>query len=147
MNLEVLKVGMRWWSDNKGRWGADFLHAFYDHLYARRPDQLDEQWWNSTVETLASWGAIRSRKPPNTKEKIRTRGLERLPRINQYYQEIRQLCPGEPTLETTSWDNIAQLYNVLRQIKGGKSPVLPSKLGHFLLPRVFIVIDTGTLET
>jgi hypothetical protein len=141
MNLEVLQAGIQWWSNNKRQWGTGFLNEFYDQLYAQRPNQLNEQWWDSTVEVLASWRAIRSPKPPNTKEEIRTRGLTRLPLINQYYQEIRRFDSGEPTLENTNWDNIARLYDVLCQIKGTKSPVLPSKLGHFLLPRVFIVID------
>jgi hypothetical protein len=141
MNLETLQLGIQWWAKEKPKWGEDFLQGFYEDLYKARPLDLDEKWWGSTVDTLWKWRAIRSPKPPNTKKEIRERGLERLKVINEYYHAIRQSSVGEPSLANMKWENIAPLFDVLCQIKGGRSPVLPSKLGHFLFPRLFIVID------
>ena len=42
---------------------------------------------------------------------------------------------------TVTWEDIAPLFQVLGDIKGSASPVFASKLGHFLFPRVFVVID------
>ncbi len=141
MNLEILQIGMQWWAHEKPRWGPDFLHGFYEDLYRRRPPNLDEEWWTWTVQLLSEWRAIRSSKPPNTKEEITKRGLERLAAINEYYHAIRQRSEGEPSLADMNWEALAPLFDVLCQIKGVKSPVFPSKLGHFLFPRTFIVID------
>lgn len=140
MNLELFEVGLRWWLHNKPRWGL--LHSFYENLYAKRPDQLDDDWWRTRVDTLADWRAIRSRKPPNTKEEIFARGLERLSAMDEHYRRIKTRAGNqEPSLADIPWEDIAPLFDVLCQIKGSKSPVLASKLGHFIFPRAFIVID------
>lgn len=140
MNIELFESGMRWWSKNKPRWTS--LHSFYEELYAERPNQLNEEWWKSTVNRLADWRAIRSRKPPNTKKEIFERGLDRLPKLDQYYQLIRQRADKrEPSLDNMTWENITPLFDVLCEIKGSRYPVMASKLGHFMFPRAFIVID------
>jgi hypothetical protein len=139
MNLEILRIGMQWWE--KSEWEHDFLHNFYEQLYLTRPPSLDQKWWTSTVDLLWDWRAIRSRKPPNTKQEIYERGLERLAAINECYHAVRQQSEGEPSLADMTWESLAPLFDVLCQIKGVKSPVFPSKLGHFLFPRTFIVID------
>jgi hypothetical protein len=140
MNLELFEIGMRWWLQNKPRWGL--LHSFYEKLYATRPDHLNEDWWRSRVDTLADWRAIRSRTPPNTKQQIFTRGLARLEAMDKHYRRIRNRAGDqEPSFENTPWEDLEPLFDVLCQVKGGKSPVLASKLGHFIFPRLFIVID------
>jgi len=142
MNLELLENGMRWWIEKKSRWGNDFLNSFYQRLYSTRPSHLNKDWWCSIVDILGAWRAIRSPKPPNTKKEIYTRGLERLEALNEQYQHIQQQSSGrEPTLDNVTWEDIAPLFDVLCQIKGGVSPVFPSKLGHFIFPCTFIIID------
>ena len=82
--------------------------------------------------------------PETTKHKgeIFARGLKRLRTIDKHYRHIKRRAGNrEPSLENTSWEDIAQLFDVLCQIKGSKSPVFASKLGHFIFPRVFIVVD------
>ncbi len=142
MNLEFLETGMQWWVQNKPRWGKDFLHSFYETLYAQRPSQLDEDWWRSSVDNLVAWRAIRSRTPPNTKAEIFRRGLDRLSTIDEHYQRIKKRAGNrEPSFQNMPWADIAPLFEVLCQIKGSKSPVMASKLGHFIFPKTFIVID------
>jgi len=132
---------MRWWAKNQQSWGTAYLHDFYVDLYKSRPHVLDDNWWKRTVDMLWDWRAIRSPKPPNSKADIQERGLSRLSEINTHYQKIMNASPAEPTLQSIDWDQIAPLYEIMSEIKGSPSPVFPSKLGHFIFPRIFIIVD------
>jgi hypothetical protein len=100
------------------------------------------------VERLAQWNAVRSSKPPNTKQEILERGLIRCPRLDQQFQQIRQkVGKREPSIDNLTWEDIAPLFDVMSEIKGCKSPVFASKLGHFMFPRAFFVIDNKATST
>lgn len=144
MDLELLQAGIDWWLGNQGgAWGADFLNGFYGDLYRDRDRsaKLDREWWQRTVQRLSDWRAVRSRCGVRTKTEICERGLGRLDRINEIYQAIRDGRNGEPTLGDVTWEMIGELFDVMRDVKDTRSPVFPSKLAHFLLPRVFVVVD------
>ncbi|GAB62404.1 MAG: hypothetical protein DWB56_10240 [Candidatus Jettenia sp.] len=102
---------------------------------------MNLSWWKETVDKLWEWKAIRSQRPPNTKKEIFERGSERLLRINEIYKQIHINNNREPTIRDVSWEDIKELFRLMRDIKNTKSPVFASKLGHFLLPRVFLIID------
>jgi hypothetical protein len=102
---------------------------------------------------LWAWKAIRSPKPPNTKEEIKTRGKERLKRIAEQYEAIRMVSTGEPRIGDTSWDELQGLFDICSEIKRGErqnaSPVFACKMCHFLFPAIFPVIDnlaTGVFD-
>ena len=136
MTIELLKAGIDWWG-NKPRWDKDFLNSFYTRLYTTRPDKLNDEWWGTTVDDLSRWRATR----PKSNAEITQKGLDRLTQINTIYSAIRNRFKSEPTIVDLQWSDIAPLFDIMNEIKNGQSPVLPSKLGHLLLPRVFVVID------
>ncbi len=146
MDIALFESGMHWWIQKKPQW--TLLNTFYQGLYETRPDHLDKPWWETTVNTLAKWRAFRSPIPPNTKNEIFNRGSQRLARIEQHYHEIRQQAgEREPSIDNVTWEDIAPLFAVLSEIKGGTSPVFASKLGHFIFPSVFFVIDNEATAT
>lgn len=142
MDLELVGAGIQWWVKTKPDWRTDFLNSFYEGLYAARPDELNEIWWSASVNRLAEWRAIRSPKPHNTKQEIFDRGSVSLATWNQRYQHMKRRAGNhEPSLENMEWADVAPLFNDLCEIKLSRSPVFASKLGHFMLPRTFIVLD------
>lgn len=143
INLKILEEGIRWRKEKKLDWSKDFASSFYDELYGKRPNHLNEEWWRSQVDRLWEWKAIRSNKPPNTKEEIFSRGKERLVALDEHYQTIKiKAGNAEPSLENVQWADIASLFELMGQIKGSNTPVFASKLGHFIFSKAFIVVDT-----
>jgi hypothetical protein len=138
LSIENLKQGITWWQ--QGKWPADYLNHEYYNIYQDRTGGLTEQWLSLTVDRLAKWRAIRSRKPPNTKVEILALLKAKFPYLRTEYQRILDLSKNEPSINTLSWEDIDSLYGLMAGIKN-KSPVFASKLGHFTFPKVFIVMD------
>ena len=138
LSIENLKQGITWWQ--QGKWPADYLNQEYYNIYQDRADGITEQWLTLTVDRLAKWRAIRSRKPPNTKVEILALLQAKLPYLRTECQRILDLSKGEPSINTLSWKDIDSLYGLMAGIKN-RSPVFASKLGHFIFPKVFIVMD------
>lgn len=118
----------------------DYLNNEYCHIYQDRAGGLTEQWLNLTVNRLAKWRAIRSPKPPNTKVEILALLKVKLPYLQTEYLRILDLSKDEPSTNTLSWQDMDSIYEVIANVKN-KSPVFGSKLGHFMFPKVFIVMD------
>jgi|SRR5437016_5350260 len=68
LSIENLKRGITWWQ--QGKWPSDYHNHEYFSIYQGRASGLTEQWLILTIDRLAKWHAIRSRKPPNTKVEI-----------------------------------------------------------------------------
>ncbi len=147
---ENFKAGIEWW---KG-WGTgDFNNSEYEAIYSARRDGLTDSWWNATVDRLWNWRAIRSPRPPNTKDAIKERGNERLPMLATQFKSIRTLTSGEPGIKDVEWDDIAELYELSFEVKCCNrrigSPVFASKMCHFIFPNIFPVMDnfaTGVFD-
>jgi hypothetical protein len=138
LSIENLKQGMIWWQ--RGKWPADYLNHEYYSIYQDRASGLTEQWLILVVDRLAKWRAIRSRKPPNTKTEILALLKAKLPYLQTEYQRILDLSKDEPSINMLSWRDIDSLYRLMADIKN-MSPVFASKLGHFIFPKLFIVMD------
>jgi hypothetical protein len=138
LSIENLKQGMTWWQ--KGKWPADYLNHEYSNIYQDRVGGLTEQWLMSTVDRLATWRAIRSPKPPNTKAAILASLGFKLLDLRKEYEQIVRLSMDEPSIETVAWHDIQPLYTIMADSKN-RSPVFASKLGHFIFPKIFIVMD------
>jgi hypothetical protein len=143
VSIENLKQGMNWWQE--GNWPKDYHNSDYYKFYQDRAAGLTEQWLTITVGRLAQWRAIRSRKPPNTKAEIFALLKAKLPDLQTEFERILELSKGEPSTNTLSWQHIGPLYEVMADIKH-RSPVFASKLGHFMVPKVFIVMDNRGTE-
>lgn len=123
------------------KWPQDFHNREYYELYDLRKDGLTERWWRNTVDRLWDWRAIRSKTPPNTKWEIQKRGSEVLDKLQSLYIDVRSKTNQEPVFFDFKWSEIRDLYHLLSWIKNSASPNFPSKLGHFIFPRLFRVMD------
>jgi len=135
-----LKAGIKVLKVSKPAWGNDFHDTLYIELKELKANGLDEQWWQKIVYKLWDWKAIR----PLSRATILHEGLKSLPQLRAEYNAILKVTDKrEPRLETVSWDILSGLYTVASSIKKTKypSPVFGSKLCHFILPKVFPVID------
>lgn len=142
LTLTDLKAGVSWWL-SKDKWPHDFHNTVYYELYDLRRNGLSDDWWGKTVDRLWDWRAIR----PYTKAEIKEKGLQFLADLQRIYLDIRAQTGDEPVFLDFKWDQIRGLYKLLANIKAVNTPVFPSKLGHFIFPKLFIVMDhkaTGT---
>jgi hypothetical protein len=150
VSLDNLRVGLRW-GDERG-WWKDFANAYYDAIYRERENGVTEQWWSATVDRLSKWRALR---PSFTKAVITARGAGRLSAITGQYRELKAKSAlvaessTEPSIVDLCWEDVAPLFALASEIKPVKSPVFPSKMCHFLFPKLFIPMDnlaTGILD-
>jgi hypothetical protein len=142
LSLQALKSGISWWrSEKRDRWPLDFHNSVYHELYELRREGLSPDWWRNTVDRLWYWKAIRSKTPPNTKSEIARRGLEILQSLQTHYTAILAKTAHEPAFTDFAWPDLEPFFKELAWIKGSRSPTFPSKLGHFVFPKLFIVMD------
>lgn len=144
LTLTYFKTGVSWWQ-TRTKWPRDFHNAVYHELYDLRRNGLSGLWWEKTVDRLAVWQATR----PFTKLEISQRGFRSLAELRRLYIDVCSHSESEPAFSTTSWDQVGALYHLLSMIKKSHTPVFPSKLGHFIFPRLFIIVDhkaTGTTD-
>jgi aspartate aminotransferase len=138
LSIENLNEGIKWWRE--GKWPKDYLnHEYYD-IYKSRAAGLTERWAEATLERLVRWKALRSSKPGNTKAKFARLIEIRLPDLQTEYQRLLEISGDEPSIRSLAWQDISKLYETIAEMKDG-SPVFASKLGHFIFPNVFIVMD------
>jgi hypothetical protein len=138
ISLGNLRAGIRWW--HKGDWPKDIHNADYCNIYDFRTGGVTVEWWSKTMDRLSKWRAYRGPNPPNTKEEITARGLDRLDNIAAQYVRLLASSPEEPTIADRRWEDVKLLFSLATEIKGG-SPVFAGKLCHFLFPKLFIVMD------
>ncbi|MHB8109196.1 MAG: hypothetical protein ACYDHW_04085 [Syntrophorhabdaceae bacterium] len=129
-------AGISWWRE-KTKWPPDLHNTIYYELYDLKRNGLSGVWWAKTIDRLWDWRAIR----PLKKNAIKVRGLKLLPTLQEKYLDICAKTQDEPSFLDFEWNQIADFYNILANIKASNSPVFPSKLGHFIFPRLFIVMD------
>jgi hypothetical protein len=138
ISLDNLNAGLRWW--RMGGWPGDIHNADYYNIYSVRAAGATEEWWIATVDRLSQWRAYRGRNPPNTKAEIAERGGQRLGAVAAQYAKLVASSGTEPCIDDLCWEDVAALYTIVSEIKPG-SPVFAGKLCHFLLPKLFIVMD------
>src|SRR5208283_5523795 len=126
---------------NSPHTGNDLLNATYGEIYDDRSAGLTGDWWTTTVDRLTKWSAYRGRRLPNTKAAITAGGLERLNEIAALYSNISAASSSaEPVISELHWESVAPLFTLASSIKPG-SPVFPSKMCHFVFPKLFTVVD------
>lgn len=133
ITLDNLNVGIEYRRQN---WPNDALNnkEYYD-IYTVREQGITDAWWRRTVERLSAWRANRG----CTNELIHNRGIQRLGRISQLYQQL--ITAGEPCITNLQWSDIEPLFVMVSEIKQTRSSVFASKMCHFLFPKLFIVFD------
>jgi hypothetical protein len=153
LNMGNLEAGVRWWKRPEQGWGNDIINSEYEAIYDSKSAGVTQDWWDAAVNRLWAWKAIRSPKPPNTKEAIRSAGNRRLEEIANQYSIIRSATSKEPQIDDVCWEQIAPLFQLAFEIKSSQkrigSPVFACKMCHFLFPRIFPVMDnlaTGVFD-
>jgi hypothetical protein len=150
ITIDNLRTGLLVWFESKPKWGKDILNALYYEIYEVRSAGATEQWWTATVDRLCQWRAHRG----SSKAAIRDRGLQRLDEIADQFSKLTKKNPAtEPSIADAdlNWEDVARLFDLASEIKPVKSGsgVFPSKLCHFLFPKVFPPMDnevTGLSE-
>lgn len=99
-------------------------------------------WWHQFLPILRAWKATR----PFSNADLTSRFTKRAAALSSAWQAA--CLPWlEEDISTVIWDQVKAFPNAVAKIKPTKaaSPVFTSKFCHFLLPRVFPVVDTAGL--
>ncbi|HEX4322971.1 MAG TPA: hypothetical protein VHZ52_18800 [Acidobacteriaceae bacterium] len=142
-----LEFGLKWWIE-KTPWGEEFVNDEYYDIYKIRAGRVDSDWLKLTVDRLWTWRAIRSPRPPNSKDEITRRGFHQIQAISIECERLFGISNSELSIEDVKWEDISGLYNLVLPIKCA-SHMFASKFCHFLFPKVFMVVDnlaTGVIE-
>jgi hypothetical protein len=134
ITLDNLRAGIVWFGQ---KWGADLINGEYYQIYDAQAGGITADWWAATVDRLSAWHALR---PTLTKAALTAVGGERLYAIATEYRRIRETSTtGAPNIVEFEWEAVAPLFTLLEMKP--RSQVFPSKLGHFIFPNLFTVID------
>jgi len=137
--LEELQAGIAFWRTKLDvNWPADSHNGDYKK-WATESRDFSDAWWTPFLRRLRNWIAIR----PATYAEVTARFVERRDALS-----LAWAAHGAPywNLDITGVTlaqvgGFADLVGEIKPRKGLASPVFTSKSCHFLLPRVFPVVD------
>jgi hypothetical protein len=140
--MHELADGVGFWR-SRPPWPADFHNADYERWSRENPHgNFTLEWWKPFLKTLQAWIATR----PVSGTILTSRFTDSASALSEAWHVA---C--EPFLEDdismVTWDQVAAFPMVVAPIKPTHtpSPVFTSKFCHFLLPRVFPVVDNEGL--
>lgn len=139
--LREFDDGAAFWATRRG-WPADLHDAFYRDRWAVNDGTFTDEWWTTTLPWLHRWKATRGATSADLTQRFR-----------QHRNELRDIWATvvvprlDEDVTTVRWDDVRALPDVAAKIKptGNGSAVFPSKLAHFLSPRIFPVLDKTAL--
>ncbi len=137
--LQELQAGVAFWRTKAdASWPADFHNADYKSWATEKRD-FSDAWWKPFLRRLHDWIAIR----PATYAEVTERFVERRDALTLAWVAN---CAPYRDLDITgvTWAQVcgfADLVGEIKPMKGLPSPVFTSKFCHFLLPKVFPVVD------
>jgi hypothetical protein len=140
--MEEFADGVAFWRSRR-TWPADFHNADYERWSQQNPNgNFTLSWWQGFLPRLQAWIATR----PFSGEVLTARFTEHATALGAAWQEACVPCL-EGDISTITWDEIKAFPNEVAKIKPTKvpSPVFTSKFCHFLLPKVFPVVDNEGL--
>lgn len=127
----TLRRGIKRWP-----WTCDFHNDVYRQMSRERAQGLTADWWKQTLDRLRRWGATRPVKVSTIDKRVR----RRLACLEEQYRHLQG-----SSLSDASWDDLQDLYELAESAKplksGRESVVFATKLCHFILPQVFVVVD------
>lgn len=142
VGLRELADGIRFWRSRRG-WPADFHNSDYEQWERENPrGQFSLEWWRPFLKQLQAWIATR----PVSGSELTARFEKVIPELTEAWHSACAPRLGAD-ITTVSWDDVAAFPAVVGQIKPTIRPstVFTSKFCHFLLPRVFPVVDNEGL--
>lgn len=121
---------------------TDWPHDFHNARYRQWSDQnphgdFTQVWWDDFLPILNRWKATR-----NSRVDVSARFTELAGSLSKAWHVSCEPYLTEE-ISTVDWDQVKGFPEVVVEIKPLKypSPVFTSKFCHFLLPRVFPVVD------
>jgi len=139
MALREFRAGIEFWNTRRG-WPRDLHCAEYREWANDNPDgDFSDEWWTSFLHRLGTWRATR---PVAYAELTRRFESQRASLTSQWERACRPYSDADIT--EVAWEQVRGFADAVSKIKpmaGNPSPVFTSKFCHFLLPRVFPVVD------
>jgi hypothetical protein len=137
--LRELQAGIAFWQTKLSvDWPPDFHNAEYQ-TWATEQRDFSDAWWIPFRRRLHDWRAIR----PATYAEVTARFEERRDALIQAW--VVQCDPSRDlditTVKWAQFEDFVNLVGEIKPMKGLASPVFTSKFCHFLLPKVFPVVD------
>jgi hypothetical protein len=137
--LQELQAGVAFWRTKvDANWPADFHNADY-MMWATEERDFSDAWWKPFLRRLHDWIAIR----PATYAEVTERFVERRDALSLAW--LACCAPyGDLDITGVTWLQVcgfADLVGEIKPMKSLASPVFTSKFCHFLLPKVFPVVD------
>ena len=142
LQISELVAGIAYW---RGRttWPVDFHNAQYQRWSAQNPrGKFTDQWWKPFLSTLVAWKAVR----PQSPTQLTSRFSQLAKGLGATWQSACAPYMGQDITSVT-WEQVGDFPTkvaAIKPVKGG-SPVFPSKFCHFLLPKVYPVVDTSAM--
>ncbi|MDA8073378.1 MAG: hypothetical protein M0Z82_17700 [Actinomycetota bacterium] len=134
-----LQAGVAFWRSKLAvGWPADFHNADYQK-WGQEPRTFSDAWWVPFRRRLHDWVALR----PATYEEVTARFVARRQAIIDAWARHCDPYAG-CAITAVSWEQVgpfADLVGEIKPMRGLASPVFTSKFCHFLLPKVFPVVD------
>ncbi len=144
LTVEQLRRGIAYWHEERPGWDQDFHNAFYrDVVPTVRPaNAFTQDWWNNKMwPILQEWSATRR---GGGRRLMTQRAVDRLELLSEtWVTAVSPLLDSD--IEQVDWSQIAAFPILVGQIKPVKSPVFTSKFCHFLVPRIFPVVDNKAI--
>lgn len=142
--LGELADGATYWRSHT-TWPRDFHNADYATWARQRPaGEITLAWWRQyQLPRLRRWIATR----PVSSTVLTSRFADRLTELSAAWKETC-LPRSEDDISTVSWDDVMSLPAIAAEIKpmqSGSSAVFTSKFCHFLLPKIYPVVDNAAL--
>ena len=141
--LRELADGLAFWNSRRA-WGPDLGNADYEAWVNENPHgAFTLDWWKPFLGRLNRWKATRGR---DSGEVLTSRFMSCAADLGRVWTDT---C--EPFLDVditaVTWDQVSAFPTLVATIKPTRSnsPVFASKFCHFLLPRVFPVVDNEGL--
>lgn len=138
IDMSTLSAGVAWWR-TRTNWPADFHNRDYRVMAAENPNgRFDAVWWANVQPRLTRWNAFR----PVPRSLVAANVEARADALAQAWkiccEPYRDADIAAPEV---TWEAVRAFPDVAATLKPTRSPVFPSKLCHFLLPKVFPVVD------
>jgi len=140
LTIAELEHGITYWLTETS-WDRDFHLAFYQMMAEVNPNgAFDDVWWATFLPILRAWRATR----PRGSAFLSVRTQERVGALTQAW--ARAVEPNvAKDIETVEWSSVSAFPEVVTEIKDVRSPVFTSKFCHFLVPRIFPLVDGAAM--
>jgi len=141
--LRELAGGLASWESRRD-WGQDLGNADYQAWVAENPNgAFTLEWWKPFLGRLNRWKATRGW---DSGDVLTSRFTECSEQLGTAWARTCQPL-FDVDITAVTWDQVSELPTLVATIKPTRSnsPVFASKFCHFLLPRVFPVVDNEGL--